>query len=170
MVDHTPRPGFPIAAGILFGLGLGGFFDGIVLHQLLQWHHMVSSWYPPTTIENLQLNTTWDGIFHAGTYLFVVAGLYVLWRSAHGRHLRWSNRQLVGTLLLGWGLFNLIEGLVDHEWLGLHHVNEVAPAAQRGAWDMGFLIWGAAMLAAGWVITRVGIREAAHAPLRDRAV
>src|SRR5688572_32771860 len=25
--------GFPIAAGILFGLGLGGFFDGIVLHH-----------------------------------------------------------------------------------------------------------------------------------------
>jgi uncharacterized membrane protein len=33
---------FPIASGILFGLGLGGFFDGIVLHQVLQWHHMLS--------------------------------------------------------------------------------------------------------------------------------
>jgi len=26
---------FPISAGVLFGLGLGGFFDGIVQHQLL---------------------------------------------------------------------------------------------------------------------------------------
>src|SRR3954453_24228586 len=108
MVDRASRPGFPIAAGVLFGLGLGGYFDGIVLHQLLQWHHMVSSWYPPNTIENLQLNTTWDGIFHAATYLFVVAGLYLLWRYAHPRRLRWSNRQLPVTLLLPWGLFNLI--------------------------------------------------------------
>ncbi|TIP73091.1 MAG: DUF2243 domain-containing protein, partial [Mesorhizobium sp.] len=33
---------FPTSAGILLGLGLGGFFDGIVLHQLLQWHHMAT--------------------------------------------------------------------------------------------------------------------------------
>ena len=51
---------FPVSAGILFGLGLGGFFDGIVLHQVLQWHHMLSSWYPVNTIENLELNTLWD--------------------------------------------------------------------------------------------------------------
>jgi uncharacterized membrane protein len=24
------------------GLGLGGFLDGIVLHQVLQWHHMLT--------------------------------------------------------------------------------------------------------------------------------
>jgi uncharacterized membrane protein len=29
-----------VSAGILFGLGLGGFF----LHQILQWHHMLSTW------------------------------------------------------------------------------------------------------------------------------
>ena len=46
---------FPIAAGILFGLGLGGFFDGIVLHQMLQWHHMLTdAGYPATSVENLK--------------------------------------------------------------------------------------------------------------------
>ena len=74
---------FPIAAGILFGLGLGGFFDGIVLHQLLQWHHMLSSWYPINSLENLELNTRWDGIFHSSTYVFVVVGLFLLWQAAH---------------------------------------------------------------------------------------
>ncbi len=55
---------FPAVAGILLGLGLGGFFDGIVLHQILQWHHMAtSSGYPADTLENLQLNTTLDGLF-----------------------------------------------------------------------------------------------------------
>lgn len=29
-------------AGYMLGFGLGGFFDGILLHQLLQWHHLLS--------------------------------------------------------------------------------------------------------------------------------
>ena len=29
--NREPKRAFPIAAGIFFGLGLGGFFDGIVL-------------------------------------------------------------------------------------------------------------------------------------------
>lgn len=52
---------------VLLGLGLSGFFDGIVIHQLLQWHHMVSTVYPPDTLENLRLNTLADGFFHAVT-------------------------------------------------------------------------------------------------------
>jgi uncharacterized membrane protein len=75
----TVRRRFPVAAAIFFGLGLGGFFDGIVLHQILQWHHMLSSWHPITSIEALELNTRWDGYFHSLTYLFVLAGLFILW-------------------------------------------------------------------------------------------
>ena len=116
---------FPTASGILFGLGLGGFFDGIVLHQVLQWHHMLSSWYPINSIANLELNTLWDGIFHSSTYIFVVAGLFILWRHAHRRHLYWSNKLLVGTIMIGFGGFNVVEGLVNHQLLGLHHVNEL---------------------------------------------
>jgi uncharacterized membrane protein len=71
---------FPISAGILFGLGLGGFFDGIILHQVLQWHHMLTdAGYPATSVENLKINTLWDGLFHTATYIFVVLGLVVLW-------------------------------------------------------------------------------------------
>ena len=112
-MQTTPR--FPTLAGILFGLGLGGFFDGIVLHQVLQWHHILSSWYPITNLPNLELNTRWDGFFHSATYVFVVVGLLLLWRNAHTRHLLWSSKLLIGTLLLGWGLFNVVEGLVDHQ-------------------------------------------------------
>ncbi len=28
--------------GLLMGLGLGGLLDAVVLHQILQWHHMLS--------------------------------------------------------------------------------------------------------------------------------
>jgi uncharacterized membrane protein len=71
-------------AGILLGLGLGGFFDGIALHQILQWHHMLTSTgdYPANTVAGLEVNTLWDGLFHASTYIFVVAGLLVLWNAA----------------------------------------------------------------------------------------
>jgi uncharacterized membrane protein len=151
--------GFPTAAGIFFGLGLGGFFDGIVLHQVLQWHHMLSSWYPIKDVPSLELNTLWDGIFHSTTYVFLVVGLFILWRSAHTRHLLWSNKLLFGTLLLGWGIFNVVEGIIDHELLGVHHVNELVPLDRRIYWDIAFLVWGAAMLVGGWALVRSGQRE-----------
>jgi len=152
---------FPLSAGILFGLGLGGFFDGIVLHQILQWHHMLSSWYPIDSIANLELNTRWDGIFHSATYVFVVLGLFLLWRAAHRGHLSWSNKLLAGSLLVGWGLFNSVEGVIDHQILGVHHVNEAMPRDQWVFWDIGFLAWGVAMLIAGALLVRAGRRERA---------
>ena len=159
--------GFPFAAGILLGMGLGGFFDGIVFHQLLQWHHMVTSaGFPATTVGNLEFNTLLDGLFHMTTYLFVAAGVALLWRSAHRSHVRWSNRLLAGSLLLGFGLFNLAEGLVNHEILGLHHVNETVPRSEWIYWDMGFLLWGAVMTGAGWLLLRAGQRHPAQVPGR----
>jgi uncharacterized membrane protein len=151
---------FPPSAGILFGLGLGGFFDGILLHQVLQWHHMLTSaGYPADSVPNLQINTLWDGFFHASTYVFVVLGLAILWRAAHRTHVRWSGKLLVGTMLMGFGLFNLVEGLIDHHLLGLHHVNETVPQAQWIYWDMAFLVWGALMLLGGWRLMRAGQQE-----------
>jgi len=148
-VGHLPPRHFPRSAGLLLGLGLGGFFDGIVLHQLLQWHHMVSAWYPIDTIENLELNTFWDGAFHSGTYLFVLAALFILWRSARLSHFKWSTRDLVSTMLIGFGAFNLVEGIVDHHLLALHHVNETVDRDGWIFWDLGFLAWGGAMAAVG---------------------
>jgi uncharacterized membrane protein len=157
--DAAGQRRFPIAAGVLFGLGLGGFFDGIVLHQLLQWHHMLSSWYPINSLENLELNTRWDGVFHSSTYVFVVIGLFLLWQAAHRRHLYWSTKLLIGTMLLGFGAFNVVEGIIDHQILGVHHVNETVPREEWLYWDIGFLVWGAVMLIAGWWLMRSGQRE-----------
>ncbi|WP_245268796.1 DUF2243 domain-containing protein [Mesorhizobium sp. WSM2561] len=157
-MDAKPRQ-FPTLAGILFGLGLGGFFDGIVFHQLLQWHHMITSaGYPADSVQNLRFNTLLDGLFHAATYLFVVLGLVLLWRAAHQSHLWWPGKMLVGTVLIGFGLFNLVEGLVDHQILGIHHVNETVPREQWIYWDLGFLLWGALMLVGGWRLWKQGRR------------
>jgi uncharacterized membrane protein len=150
---------FPVSAGIFLGLGLGGFFDGIVLHQVLQWHHMLSNWYPVNNLENLELNTRWDGIFHSATYVFVLIGLFLLWRTAHRAHLYWSSKLLIGTMLLGFGIFNTVEGIVDHHVLGIHHVNETVAREHWPTWDIAFTIWGVAMIVVGWLITRAGAQE-----------
>jgi uncharacterized membrane protein len=148
---------FPPSAGVLLGLGLGGFFDGILLHQVLQWHHMVTSaGYPPDSVSNLQFNTLLDGLFHATTYVFVAIGLTILWRAARKTHVRWSGKMLMGTILMGFGIFNLVEGIIDHQILGIHHVNETVPREQWIYWDGGFLVWGAAMLIVGWLLWRAG--------------
>ena len=150
---------FPRSAGILLGLGLGGFFDGIVLHQVLQWHHIATSaGYPPDSVENLKFNTLLDGLFHVATLIFTGLGLIVLWRAAHRSHRWWSSRLFVRTFLIGFGIFNLVEGLVDHQILGLHHVNETVPREQWIWWDLGFLAWGAVMLVGGWALMRSGRR------------
>lgn len=156
--------GFPTAAGIFLGLGIGGFFDGIILHQVLQWHHMLTSnGYPANSLENLQINTLWDGLFHLSAYIFVGIGLVSLWRAAHRTHVIWSSKLLLGTLLMGFGSFNLVEGSINHHLLGIHHVNETVPRDQWIYWDVGFLLWGAIMLVVGWLLLRAGKRETTRA-------
>lgn len=145
-----------VLGGIFLGLGLGGFFDGIVLHQILQWHHVGSqAGIPSDTVDGLRDNTLLDGLFHAATYAFVVIGILLILSGAR----RWSVltwRGLFGTVLLGFGIFNLVEGLVNHHLLGLHHVNETVPHGQWLFWDMGFLASGVLLVVVGWMILRAG--------------
>jgi uncharacterized membrane protein len=151
---------FPKAAGILLGLGMGGFVDGILLHQVLQWHHMgTSAGFPPDSLTNLQLNVLWDGLFHMATYVFTASGLFLLWRAASRPHGRWSAKMLWGTILLGFGIFNFVEGLIDHQILGIHHVNETVPPEQWIYWDMGFLLSGVLLAVVGWALLRAGVRD-----------
>jgi uncharacterized membrane protein len=56
----------------------------------------------------------------------------------------------VGGLLLGWGLFNVVEGTIDHEILGVHHVH---PGQAEVAWDVGFLVFGAALAVTGLALS-----------------
>lgn len=152
----NPRPAtaFPIGGALLLGAGLGGFVDGILLHQVLQWHHIASSaGVPVDTVEGLRLNTLLDGLFHAATWLLTVLGIALLWRGARrGVRLPWS--RLLGGALMGFGLFNLVEGMVNHQLLGLHHVNETAPPDQWLAWDLAFLASGLILFALGFLLSR----------------
>ncbi len=153
---RVDRKRFAIA-GILLGVGLGGFVDGILLHQILQWHHMLTSTgdHPASTVAGLETNTLWDGLFHASTWIAAVVGL-LLATSAMRHGFRASKLHLMGLLAAGWGTFNLIEGTIDHHILGIHHVR--AGEAQW-AYDLGFLLLGGLMLAGGLALARRGERE-----------
>jgi uncharacterized membrane protein len=152
----------PKAAGILYGLGLGGFVDGIVLHQILQWHHMISHVERPTTLGALELNTLADGFFHVVTWLLVVAAsvlTLVSWR--RGRLApSWSFH--FGLVLAGWGIFNVVEGLINHQLLQVHHVRDDLGGPL--AWDIGFLIFGGLLILGGWLLHRRGARALERRP------
>jgi uncharacterized membrane protein len=150
-MDTRMHQGPIISSGILLGTGLGGFFDGILLHQILQWHSMLSSLRPPDDLVTMKYNMLWDGLFHAFTWLTTVAGVARLWRAGRRPDVPWSTETFVGSLFLGWGLFNFVEGLVDHQILGIHHVH---PGAAQLAWDLAFLAWGLVMIIAGAMAVR----------------
>ncbi len=145
-----------ITAGVLLGLGLGGFVDGIVLHQILQWHHMLSSVRPPTTIAEMKINMVWDGLFDAATWIFTVLGIYLLWQAVKRDDVPRSSNTLFGSILIGAGAFDVVEGLIDHQILGIHHVK---PGTNELIWDIGFITLGAILVIVGWMLLRAGKKD-----------
>lgn len=162
-VNQEPLPAPITLPGVLLGVGLGGFVDGILLHQVLQWHHMLSSSdtanidigsHPVTTVAGLEMNTLWDGFFHTATWLAVVVGLGILYsRITVSRRRMWASKVLWGWMLLGWGAFNVVEGVVNHHILGIHHV--ISGEFQSLA-DILFLVFGVLLSVAGWRLQRAG--------------
>lgn len=148
--NHDTRRRTIVTAGILLGLGLGGFVDGIVLHQVLQWHHLLSAveGYPTTTVAGLEANTFADGLFHLTTWSLTGLGIGMLWHALQAGPAVWHTRAFLGTLLLGCGLFNLFDSVLNHWLLGLHHIRQ-DPGVNELAYDLGFFVWGAAMVGLG---------------------
>jgi uncharacterized membrane protein len=143
-------------AGILIGIGMGGFVDGIVLHQIAQWHNMLSNIVPPHTMDAMRVNMTWDGLFHALTWVITLVGILQLRSAAYARDPIPSLRAFTGQLILGWGIFNLVEGVIDHQLLGIHNVREVP---NYTVYNLTFLaIAGVLFILIGWLLMRAGSR------------
>jgi uncharacterized membrane protein len=142
-----------LTGGLVLGLGLGGFIDGIALHQIAQWHNMGSAVLPPTTMDAMMQNMQWDGFFHAATLILTIVGVVLLWQEGRRGTAPASLRVLFGQMILGWGIFNLVEGLIDHHLLGLHHVRDVPMHVP--AYDWIFLaVGGVLFIAVGWAMSR----------------
>lgn len=133
----TTRPRLVVGAwpaGLLLGIALGGFFDGIVLHQILQWHHLLSGL---ERVRDLRLQLLADGLFHALMYLLALAGLALLWRARRAWDAPAAGRALGSAALLGFGLWHVLDALLSHWLLGLHRVR--MDVADPLRWDLGWL-------------------------------
>ena len=87
---------------IILGIGIGGFIDGILFHQILQLHGMVSNKLATDTVVGKAVNMFWDGIFHAITLTAVVIGVISLVRLLKMKNINSSpNLYGVGFLLVG---------------------------------------------------------------------
>jgi uncharacterized membrane protein len=128
-----------LLSGALLGIGFAAFVDEAVFHQLLHWHHF----YDKSTTS---VGLVSDGLFHAFSWFATVAGLFLLadlrrW-SAFWRGRWWSG------LLLGAGVFQLYDGIVQHRLLELHQIRydvDVTP------YDLAWNVVALALIAAGVV-------------------
>ena len=145
-------------AGLLYGLGLGGFVDGIFLHQILQWHHMLTHTkeYPAHTVAGLEANTLADGFFHLAMWLLVLAASVATLASWRRGRLAPNWNFHFGLVLMGWGIFNVVEGLINHQILQVHHVRDDLGGPL--SWDIGFLIFSLLLIVAGWLLHKRGLR------------
>lgn len=146
----TPVP--LLTTAMILGIGVGGFIDGIVLHQILQWHEMLSNKIPPTDYIGKTVNMFWDGIFHAFTLIVTFIGIILLWKLLYRKDINRSGYLLSAGMLLGWGLFNIVEGLIDHHWLKLHNVREIS--SNQEMWNFGFLGLSVVMVLIGIALSR----------------
>ena len=65
-------------ASIVLGIGIGGFIDAIIFHQILQVHAMLSNKIPATDYIGKSVNMFWDGIFHLFCLLVVLTGIILM--------------------------------------------------------------------------------------------
>jgi uncharacterized membrane protein len=138
-------------AGTVLGIGMGGFLDGIVAHQLLQVHNMLSNRIPVNTVVNIEINMFWDGLFHTLTWIATAFGLYLLFRAGATRDVVWSGKHLFGAMLFGWGLFNFVEGIIDHYILQVHFVVQ---RMGQSAFDAAFVASGVLLMLIGRMLIR----------------
>jgi uncharacterized membrane protein len=149
--NHELLSPVPLAtASLVAGIGIGGFIDGVVFHQILQWHEMLSNVMPPATLLAKSVNMFWDGIFHLFCLIVVIIGVVLLWKVSLKKQVDVSGKILVGGLLAGWGIFNIVEGIIDHQILKLHNVKELSPEPE--IWNISFLALSILMLIIGFLL------------------
>lgn len=150
-----------VASACVLGIGLGGFIDGIVFHQILQWHEMVSAKIIPLDFTSKSVNMFWDGIFHAFTFFITFFGIILLYRLLQQNTLLKHQNLFIGGLLLGWGFFNLIEGILNHHIFKFHSVKD---------FDVNPLIWNLSFLTFSILIIVLGcflIHKIKHLPYEN---
>ncbi|TDC51066.1 DUF2243 domain-containing protein [Jiangella ureilytica] len=153
----TPRVRPSLVVGAMIGAALMAAVDEIVFHQLLGWHHF----YDRSSSDVALFS---DGVLHAAELVLLVAG-FTLLAGLHRRHDVASGAAWAG-VLLGAGVFQLWDGVVDHKVLRVHQVRygvDLLP------YDVVWNLAGAVLVAAGAALAwRQRRREAPARPEEPR--
>ena len=146
-----------LAAGI-FGFGFSGLIDVLVLHHVLQWHHLLSGVYPMDTLSGLRTNILADGVFSVGMVVIMCVGGGLLWRAERRADVPLAVKPLAGAALIGLGTFDVFDAVVDHALLGLHQ--PVGPGGRPlslgGQYNLHWLVVSLLFVAAGYYVYSAG--------------
>jgi len=113
MTEAIAATGRNVLSGVLLGVGVAGFVDETVFHQLLHWHHFYDKSTPAAGLVS-------DGVFHAFSFFCAIAAVFLL---ADVRRRRVFDRwRWWGGLLAAAGAFQLYDGTVQHKLLRLHQI------------------------------------------------
>lgn len=146
-----------LSAGMLLGGSSAGFCDGIIFHQILQTHSMIANKLPLITVVNVEVNMFWDGVFHLLTLATTWLGIVYLWQTLNNKDHHYPAIIFFGSFFLGAGIFNLIEGIIDHNYLQLHHVLQNSRMTVQYYSDIIFIIIALLLIAIGLRIVKSAI-------------
>lgn len=152
--------------GCVLGFALGGFFDGILLHQILQWHHLLSA----INGDDLRFQVAADGYFHALMYVIAAVGIWMLWASQSNSD-RMSGRLLFSGILIGFGAWHIIDAALSHWLLGIHRIR--MDSSSPLFWDLLWLsLFGLVPVILGWIMggPRDDEAETVRSSARTRAL
>ncbi|ELZ07269.1 DUF2243 domain-containing protein [Natrialba aegyptia] len=138
-----------VLAGGTIGFGFGAVIDTVVFHLTFQTHHLLSGYYDPYSLDGLRTNVMFDGLFLVATLGITLVGLGLLWRLVNGTAERFSTRYLLGAIVVGAGVFNVYDGIVDHYVLDLHNV-----VHGTEAWNPPWVVVSVLLLVLGLVLLR----------------
>lgn len=137
-------------AGYLLGFGLGGFFDGILLHQVLQWHHLLINVKGPA-FQDIKVQILADGLFHVLMYFIAGIGLWLLWKARRDYAQQDGDRLLLANGLIGFGVWHILDSILSHWILGIHRIR--MDTEHVLFWDLlWFFVFGVAFVVAGWLL------------------
>lgn len=128
----------------IFGFGFSGLIDVLVLHHVLQWHHLLSGIYPMSSLDGLRTNIRADGLFSITMLTIMCVGGGLLWQSERRTDVPLAMRPLVGSAIIGLGVFDLYDVIVDHVILGLHQ-----PLSQGGYYNLHWAVVSLLIVVAG---------------------
>jgi uncharacterized membrane protein len=150
--NANPASGRLTWAGYLLGFGLGGFFDGILLHQVLQWHHLLTA-VERAPFQDIKVQILADGLFHVLMYFIALAGLWMLWKARREFAEPGADRLLLANAFIGFGVWHILDGILSHWILGIHRIRMGAENALF--WDLlWFFVFGVAFVVIGWIVRK----------------